>query len=164
MTIDPTFLQYVYAPALLGIGGFVAWLIKSKTEELRSAQAKLHEDRLKIYEDIIEPYFSILGSSNPHGHAKALKTITSEAYRKTTVRIALFGSDRVVKAWNTLMQHHYTAKEGDANSGFVGIGLFADLLLEIRKDLGNKNSSLGRLDMLRGIVKDIEDHKRKMDG
>ncbi len=164
MPIDPTLLQYVYAPALLGIGGFVAWLIKTKTEELRSAQTKLHEDRLKIYEDIIEPYIGILGSSNPHGQAKALKTITSEAYRKTTVRIALFGSDKVVKAWNKLMQHHYTAKEDDTDSGFIGIGLFAEFLLEMRKDLGNKNSSLGRLDMLRGVIKDIEEHKDRING
>ena len=163
MPLDPTLLQYVYAPALLGIGGFVAWVVKSKTEELRSAQTKLREDRLKIYEDILEPYIAMLGS-DAHREAKALKKIISEEYRRTTVRIALFGSDRVVKAWNTLMQHHYTARESDLDSGFAGIGLFAELLLEIRRDLGNKNSSLGRLDMLRGIIKDIEEHKTQIRG
>lgn len=34
--------------------------------------------------------------------------------------------------------------------------LWGKLLLEIRKSLGNENTELSELDMLRGFIKDIE--------
>jgi hypothetical protein len=162
MQIDSNLLQYVLAPALLGVGGFVGWIIKTKTEELRAAQTALRDNRLAAYEEILDPFIALLQTNDAHAEARAFKKVASVEYRRSTLRITLFGSDSAVKAWNNMMQHFYlTANGDDPNSGYRGIGLYADFLLEVRKDLRNK-TDLDRFDMLAGFVKDMARTREKI--
>ena len=162
--MNETLLQFIYAPILLGIGGFVSWLIKSKTEELKATREKLREDRLKIYEEILEPYVILLNGLDEHSTNKAIKKITSEAYRKSSIKVSLFGSDRVVGAYNKLMENFYTSDGSDPSAGMRSLRLYAQFLLEIRNDLGNTKSALDAYEMLKPTIKDIHKYESEFRG
>mgnify|MGYP005866673745 CR=1 FL=1 len=146
-------------PTLLVIlGGVISWRIKHQAEQLKAIEEKLREERRKVYEEILEPYIQIFADTGTQGLNKATKKITSFNYKKSAISIALFGSDEVIKSWNEMMQHCYQHAEED-DSGKAMLKHFANFMLEVRKSLGNKETELEPYELLRGIIKDIDDHK-----
>jgi len=145
------------APSLLMVvGGMITWLLKSRVEELRAAEENLRETRTKAYWNILEPYITLFTDTSEKGRASVLKTITSVQYRRTAFELCLLGSDDVVRAYNRMMQHVYEAERTDQQNPNEIMRLWGGLLLEIRRSLGNKRTKLKELDMLRGMIKDID--------
>lgn len=148
---------------LMGVGGLITWIIKSYIEELRTAEANLTEARRKIYTEILKPYIIIFANlKNTQEQTKALEIITSEEYRKTAFDLCLFGSDEVVKSYNELMQHTYKAAKASGSQDTKELfKLWSCFLLAIRKSLGNKKTRLNNLDMMRGMITDIDSYFSK---
>ncbi|MCK5175996.1 MAG: hypothetical protein KAR47_21555 [Planctomycetes bacterium] len=145
-------------PSLLMIvGGIITWLLKSRVEELRAAEENLRETRTKAYWDILEPYFLLFSDTSKKNMEIVLEKITSPQYRKASFRLCLLGSDDVVQAYNTMWQHTYKAEQTGNQDSKELIRLWGALLIEIRKSLGNKKTKLKEVDMLRGLIKDIDD-------
>lgn len=148
----------ILGPTLLTVlGGIITWFIKSKIEELRAIEEKLREERRNIYAKILDPYVRLFADLKGKGPSKALEKITSYDYRKTAFDLNLFGSDEVVQAYNDLMQHTYKVEATGNQDPKEMMRLWGKLLLGIRKSLGNKKTKLGEFDMLRGMIKDIEE-------
>jgi hypothetical protein len=149
-------------PALLMVlGGIITWFMKSKIEELHATEEKLRKERRNIYAQILDPYIRLFADIKGKGPDEALKRITSYNYKKTAFDLNLFGSDKVVLAFNSLMIHAYKA-EATGNKDQKGMmRLWGKFLLEIRKNLGNKNTKLNEFDMLRAMVKDIDKLERE---
>ena len=64
----------------------------------------------------------------------------------------------MVQAYNALLQYGY---KGEANENVeqrreMYLRLWGKLLLEIRKDVGNKDTKLDEFDMLRWLIRDID--------
>jgi hypothetical protein len=148
-------LQVLGPPLLMALGGIITWVIKSKIEELHAVEEKLREDRRKIYSQILDPYVRLFADLEGRGSAQAIKKITSYEYRKTAFELNLFGSDEVVRAYNALMKHTYEAESTRKQDTKEMMRLWGNLLLEIRKSLGNKKTKLNERDMLRAMIKDI---------
>jgi len=144
-----------------GVGGTIAWFVRSRYEELRSLEDRLSGDRRKIYRDILEPYIGIFGGIKDQGtQDKVVKKMLSPEYRRTAFEFVLIASDEVVRAYGDMMQYFYKL---DANGGtlsteqgILGMLHFGRLELAIRTSLGNKNTTLSEVDMLRWLIKDIE--------
>jgi hypothetical protein len=156
-------LQDILIPLILAlvaaIGSIIVWVVRSKTEESRATRIKLDEERRKTYSEILSPYIRILvDSKNREGAAKALKEIKSFDYKKTAFELTLFGSDNVVRAYNAFLQYAYKAEsdESDEQRAIGYMRLWGQLLLEIRKDVGNKKTGLNERDMLRWLIRDID--------
>ncbi len=149
-------LQALGPSVLMVLGGILTWLIKSKAEELRAIEEKLREERRKIYAQILDPFIRVFADPKGKGPEQALKTITSYNYRKTAFDLILFGSDDVVRAYNDLMRYTYDAEAAGNEDPREMLRLWGRLLLEIRKSLGNKRSTLNELDMFRAMIKDLE--------
>lgn len=150
-------------PTLLVIvGGIITWIIKSKYEELLTIQEKLLEERRIIYKKILDPYIQLFSNlKNSNNVNEATRKLTSFEYKKTAFDLNLFGSDKVVLAYNEIMQYAYKS-ESTGNSGSAEILLlWGKLLLEIRKNLGNKKTKLKEIDMLKAMIKDIENVTRQ---
>ena len=64
----------------------------------------------------------------------------------------LMGSDDVVRAMNAFQQHIYN-NPSDSKMSIVRL---SELLLAIRRDLGNKNTKIEPIDMLRSQITDID--------
>ena len=155
-------LQNILAPLVLlvvaGVGSVVGWFIRSWKEESRVMQQKLNEERRKTYSEILGPYIRIFTDFKDKGPNQAIEEIKSYDYRKTAFDLALFGSDNVVRAYNAFLQYGY---KGEANENMeqrveMYMRLWGKLLLEIRKDVGNKKTCLNEFDMLRWLITDID--------
>lgn len=149
----------VVAPPILGaIVGLIVWFIQSKIDKIQREQEKLHDDRRRIYSDILDPYIRLFSKSNTEAELqKVTRQITSIDYRKKAFEFTLIGDDNVVYAFNNMMQHAFKSdKEGsDINSSQM-MKLWGDFLLEIRKSVNNPKTSLTNKDMLRGFITDID--------
>ena len=149
-------LQVLGPSLLMVLGGIIIWFIKSHIEELRATEERLREERWKIYGQILDPYVRLFADLKGQGPAQAIKKITSYEYRKTAFDFNLVGSDNVVRAYNTLMKHTYEVESTGKQNPKEMMRLWGSLLLEIRKNLGNKKTKLDELDMLRAMIKDID--------
>ena len=67
----------------------------------------------------------------------------------------MMGSDHTVRAMNHLMQHFFHDASG-GQQATKAIDLWGRLQLAIRKDLGNKATTLGPVDMLKSTITDID--------
>jgi len=153
-------LQILGPPLLMALGGLLTWIMKSKIEELRSIEEKLRGERTNIYAQILDPYIRLFSALHGKGPNEAFEKITSYDYRKTAFDLNLFGSDEVVSAYNNLMQHAYKAEATGNQDPREMMKFWGKLLLEIRKSLGNKKTKLNEVDMLKGMIKDIEKLER----
>lgn len=169
---------------LLGLGG-LGWLIKSKIQKsqakvdskdsrIRELEDKLREDRINTYNAILEPFFLLFTSEeafakdpkfkNKNKNDLAIARMLSVEYREVAFKLSLLANDSVVRAYNKLMQHFYhTDKDSRPIEDKVcdWIALMGDLLLEIRKSMGNESSSLDRWEMVEWFMTDTPILKKK---
>ena len=134
---DPTWLDYLSAigaittPILvLGLTA-MGWKIRHGLERRFDLDAKLREDRITAYNEILEPFIILLMSdpawkADPKNKGKdknqlAMQTMLSLAYRRHAFKLSLVGADSVVKAYNNLMQHVFHRGDGDAADGTARI-------------------------------------------
>lgn len=145
--------------AIITIGvGIAVWYLTSTLEAIRREKEKLQDERRKIYIQVLEPFIRILtGIKNPSETKKALNQIKSFEYRRVSYELNMMGSDDVVQALNELMQCIYSIEQGDASAKPEDMLVhWGRVLLAIRRDLSNKETSLTEVDMLRGQIKDID--------
>jgi len=158
-------IQIVAPTGLFILGGIVTWIIRSKFEESRAIRVKLNEERRKNYGEILGPYVRIFADFKDKGPTQAINEIKSYDYKKTAFDLALFGSDNVVRAYNAFLRYGYKgeANENPEQRGVTYMKLWGKLLLEIRKDVGNKDTKLNEFDMLRWLISDIDKLKHTKD-
>ncbi|MBU2536534.1 MAG: hypothetical protein KKD83_10300 [Chloroflexi bacterium] len=151
-------VQIILPPLLVLIGGVVGWVIKSRTEELRAVEERLRGERRRIYGEILDPYIELFANlkQEDEGRASIEEKIISKDYRKAIWELGLLGSDEVVRAYNGMMQYFFNLGSNGKQDIRVTVRLWGKLRLEIRKSLGNKNTKLDELDMLRGEIIDID--------
>jgi hypothetical protein len=106
------------APVAAALVGFAVWYFQSRINKLHAAQAKLQDERRKVYSDVLSPMIrAFAGAKTKPELQKALREVTSFEYKKTVFEFNLIGSDDVVRAFNDMMQYFYHA---DSESSDVG--------------------------------------------
>ena len=139
---------------LVIIGGLISWYLKEKSEKYKLHREKLIEEKRSNYIKILEPSIRALaGIRNVKDQKIANELITSFNYQKTVFELMMFGSDDVIKAFNNLQQYVY--KNTNSINSKILLEKLGSVVLEVRKDLGNKNTKLEPLDMLQAVVRDI---------
>ena len=158
-----TFWLQVLGPLVMVLGGIIGWFIRSHTEEQRAIREKLNEERRKTYLEILGPYIHIFADLKGKGPTQALDEVKSYDYRKKAFDLNLFDSDKVIRAYNNLMQYAYKFEAGGSQKPQPKemMRLWGTLLLEIRKSLGNKKTKLDEFDMLRSMIKDVDKLKQQ---
>jgi len=139
--------------------GFAVWYFQSRIDTLRRAQERLHDERRKIYSDVLEPFIRVFaGLREPKEMQKAMRQLVSFEYRRTAFEFSLMGSDEVVRAFNDMMQYIYKFDgEGEAKPDPKQMmRLWGAFLLQIRKSVADPKTALTDVEMLRGIIKDVD--------
>lgn len=144
--IGPTFL--------LILGGIISWALKARYDKLKEQEEILRGEKIKIYKKLLEPFFIILSDTSKI--SEATKIILSYQYKENAFIMRIFGSDSVIEAHNKLMKISYNPEINTENNPKIMIEAVGRLLLEIRKDIGNKKTKLNEIDTIRFIIKDIE--------
>lgn len=161
----------------------VGWHIKAKLERdrdkdskaqarIRELEDKLRTDRIETYNQLLEPFFVLfttdaIFASDPKFKGKSKdqlsigKMLTVE-YRKVGFKLSLVADDSVVRAYNKLMQFFYKGEhEGLSGDELLiktsqWIKLLSELLLEIRKSMGNQHTSLTNWEMIEWFMSDAD--------
>lgn len=169
---------------LLGLGG-IGWLIQHKLQStksqeesqsarIRELEDKLRDDRLKTYNAILEPFFLLFTSEHAFSqdpkykeknkNELAMAKMLSVDYRETGFRLSPVANDSVVRSYNKLMQYFYHTESDlrpTEDKVCEWIALMGDLLLEIRKSMGNETSSLDRWEMIEWFMTDTPNLKEQ---
>ena len=178
-----TAIGAIATPILLVLLGGFGWVIKTsiersqsrqqdQTTRIRELEDKLREDRITTYNALLEPFFILFTteaafSQDPKYKGKkkdqiAIATMLSVEYRKVGFKLSLVASDQVVRAYNRLMQFFYH-DDGDMTQvnvkASIWIKLLGDLLLEIRKSMGNESTRLDQWEMIEWFMKDAAEMK-----
>jgi hypothetical protein len=142
----------------LSSGTIITIWYENRIKKLNSIEEKLREDRRKIYFNLLIPFVKLFNKENSRDDSIAY--LMSEDYRRTSFEVTLIGSDAVVKAFGDLMQQTFKGptKQREINKPDETIVLFANLLLQIRKDLERNSTKLGKKDMLRHMITDIDNY------
>jgi len=183
---EPSLIQWITAigavatPILLAVFSAIGWAIKKKVEEnqkkeaalrdrARKLEEELREDRLKVYNEILEPFMLVFTKDEGVAADKKYKGKTKEqiiqskilstSYRQTAFRLSLFAADEVVRAYNGLMQFFYSqgdnGKPASEETVKKMMFLFGNFLLAIRKSVGNEDTQIDSLEMLEWLISDI---------
>lgn len=155
-----SWIQNILPTFLVVSTGLLTWFLKDKSEKLKLQREKLIEEKRSNYEKILEPIIRVfVGAKNDVEMAKAIKQIQSYDYKKSAFQLMLFGSDKVVNAYNDYFQYLY--KNESNLDPYEMLNALGKVILEIRKDLGNDNTVLKEYDMLRFMITDIEKIKNQ---
>ena len=132
----------------------------------KSLKTDCARTRISIYNALLEPFIIFFTSdaawqSDPKNKNKNRGEIFSRMllsleYRQTAFRLSLIGSDAVVRAYNDLMQCFYQRREAslDLSDTKRMMSLMGNLLLEIRRSMGNEATKLDNWSMLEWLIKE----------
>jgi|CXWL01.1.fsa_nt_gi hypothetical protein len=172
--VEKTWIDYLSAigsvatPILVLILTAVGWKYRQSIERRIKLEEKLREDRIEIYNAILEPFIILLMSDaawqsdkKNKGRDKnqiAVSQMLSLNYRKVSFKLSLIGSDDVVKSFNNLMQYFYN-QSGDGQNPDMSklreiMSLLGTFLLEIRRSMGNEATKIDNWGMLEWFLTD----------
>lgn len=177
---EPTLLDYVTAigaiatPILILILSGVGWRFRKRLERRVELEDMLREDRIQVYNHILEPFVIMLMPENAwkadpknkgkHKNEVATQKVLTIEYRQAATKLSLFGADAVVKAYNNLMQHFYEKDEASEkitpDDPKKAVELLGRFLLEIRRSVGNEATALDHWDMLEWFVVDARKYRK----
>ncbi|MCY4259127.1 MAG: hypothetical protein OXC91_02530 [Rhodobacteraceae bacterium] len=166
-SIDLGGLGSLLTPFLLAVVSFVAWRYQKAAERRINLEERLRDERIGIYNQILEPFITLLMSdaawqADPKNKRRdkiqiATSRMLSLEYRKASFQFVLKGSDTAVRAFNDLMKRAISPHaSNDASYATEMIGLFGVLLLEIRKSMGNEATKINSVGMLEWFIVDAE--------
>ena len=177
---EKNWLDYLVAigtistPVLVLIVGAIVWKYRQSIERKIRLEEQLRDDRIEIYNQILEPFIVLLMSdaawaSDPKTKNKdkfklATSKMLSLEYRKTSFRLSLIGSDPVVTSFNNLMQDAFSRSEGSSSLPSdikKMVSLLGDLLLEIRRSMGNETTKIDNWGMLESFITDARKFREK---
>lgn len=174
--MENNWLQYITAigsiatPIFVLILTGVGWKFRNTFERKMKLEEKLRNDRINIYNTILEPYVILLMSDtgwqkdhknkSKDKNAFAQSILFSLEYRKMAFQLSLIGNDEVVKSYNNLMQYFFNAdlsnddKLSERTKDIMS--LLGKFLLEVRKSVGNESTKLTNWNMLEWMITDIK--------
>lgn len=148
-------------------------LQEAQSTRLRELEDKLRDDRISTYNALLEPFFLFFTTEAAFATDKkykgqkkdelAVQRMLSFEYRQIGFKLSLVADDSVVRAYNRLMQFFYHTESDPApmeDKMVRWIALMGDLLLEIRKSMGNQSSGLDRWEMIEWFMSDAPMFKK----
>lgn len=125
----------------------------------------MREDRIAVYHGILEPFILLLMTkaawdSEPKNRGKnkdevAARMLLSLEYRQLAFRLSLIGSDPVVSAYVRLVTY-FSSRDSSLPAGReearMTIELLSKFLLEIRRSMGNEQTTITQRQMVEWFV------------
>ena len=169
----PTILDYISAigsiatPFLVLILSGIGWMISNRIEKARQVEEKLRQDRIDIYNAVLQPHIIMFAKDEglpekykgKNKEAVLKEILLSLEYKQAAFKLSLIGSDEVFRAYSNLMQYFYT-NDLKQDTSLEGMRLLGVLLLEIRKSVGNEKTSFVPFEMLEFAITDIRKFKK----
>lgn len=143
---------------------FIGSYLQRKTDRLRIQTEALRSKKFENYFEILWTMMQAVASPDDKRIVqKAITEITSPKYKHKLFELILIGSDGVVTAINNFFQYIYLTDESERD-GKLMLGFLGNIILEVRKDLGQKGTSQDQFSILEYQIKDINEVRKEKQG
>ena len=153
-----TWWQYLLVIIIGIVSGWVGAWIRMRLAHRNLELQRLYDARSEMYMDVIDPYIkTFLAAKSAQAQKQLEQQMVSYEYRKAMTELVLLGSDEVVHAVNEFMAAANRMGAGSIDQQRDLMSAWGGLYLAIRRDLGNRSTRLGSIDVLRHSITDIDD-------
>lgn len=150
-------------PIVVAVVGGLFLRHRLRAERKWKVAEQLHPDRIEVYNEALEPYIVLLMPESEWASQRsrpeyagmsraeaALARVFSLPHRRNSFKLMLIGSDEVVRAYNDLTLFHSRPRDARMTGAEweEGLKLFGQLVLAIRRSVGNEATKLDAWDML----------------
>lgn len=142
----------IIAGSVTVIVSIVSLIISKYYERRDKIQQEIRQKKIPVYEELIA-FLTTMLFAEKMDETKPTEVEIIKFFANFTNKIIVWGSDEVLKAYQTMRFHSLQGK-----NPLDVLFLYEKLLLEIRKDLGHKNKDLERGSMLSLFINDIDKH------
>lgn len=128
--------------------GYLYFRLNKKTDELKSVKDKLSDQKYKLYNELYSVFFDLIKAKNKSNGQKA-KMNTSLANKLVDIKKDMFiyaPDDILIKFL------HWNKQINEADNILENMMEFFDILVEIRKDMGNEKTIISNEDILESIL------------
>ncbi|MEL6770264.1 MAG: hypothetical protein AAFP18_04290 [Bacteroidota bacterium] len=128
----------------------VITIVLSKYYEQRvKIEQEIRDEKIPIYEDLIGVFFNYLFAEKT-GDRKPTDQEVIKSLASVTPKLVVWASEDVINSWNKMRSQDWSS--ADSHQALV---LWDELLLAIRKDLGNGVDKLEKYGLLKLFVNDL---------
>lgn len=154
--LDSEFVAALLAASGTVVAATAAVAMGRYYERKQDIEQTRREQQMEIFEDFVDFMFRILYQSRIPSMELTDSEMLAE-FVKFTRRLAIWAPDSIIESWSDVRRRFATANAADEPPTEV-LFYFEALLIEMRKTVGYPNTQLGRGDLLRLFVDDIDDH------
>ena len=165
----------IATPVLVLVLTALGWKARTSIERRIELENKLQDDRIEIYNQILEPLIILLMSEeawvsdkrnrNRDKNDFATSKMLSLDYRRLGFKLSLMAPDDLVRSYNDLMQYFYNMGENQSHhtnhSNVEILTLLGNFLVQIRKSMGNEATKLNHWDMCEWWMSDARKLKNE---
>ncbi len=139
----------ISAASATAITSVIALLISKRYERRAQIAQDIRTRKTTVYEELISVLFTALYADKMGRKGKKENDIL-KAMVTITPKMIVWGSQEVIQAWNAMRSHDLENATHDES-----MILWNQLMIAIRKDLGNEVDKLQNLDLLRLFINDL---------
>jgi hypothetical protein len=143
----------ITAALIMVVGSIASILLTKRFEREANIRKELQGKKASMYDESTEFWLTTLMASKAGKEPPSEQQII-EYLTHFTGKLIVWGSDSVLKSF-LAFRESAAPREEEVSLGVIQ--LFADYLLEIRKDMGHENSDICRGDILALFVNDIRE-------
>jgi hypothetical protein len=128
----------------------LGWRMQRKTERIKIMENQLSDKKYAAYSELVSLFYSVLQNvkKKESGDPSAMMSNMLESKKN----ILMYGSDRVVKAFNKWLCSTTMNK-----SNYQQLDAFLDLMLEMRKDMVGNKTKVSKRDLLVNLIQNEEE-------
>ncbi len=146
------FIQ-ILVPILTFLTAIFGFLWHRQTEKIKIIENQISQNKYKAYGELVSIFYDILKDVKQNKTTNNNELVSKIINSKKDLFI--YGSDTVFKKFNTWLIYS-SAHPNDPKQ----LKYFLELMLEIRKDIGQKNTILTNKDILISLTQNEQDYEK----
>ena len=129
---------------------------KLKAELQKEYKSRFNERKWEAYTEFANIIYQVLDNNNEEDFEEDLPTYTSQLHEFLS-KLWIVGSDEVVNSVNEWLRYSRKHSYDEQKTGESLVRLI-NIVIEMRKDLGYKESQIRPKDLLTTFITDVDDH------
>jgi hypothetical protein len=155
----PAWLQVlaVLSPFLLLVTAGVGWLYRHERERRTSVENQLSEHKYRVYIELLNIFFESFKATRSERPAQPDSELV-DRMMDVNKELMIYGSDDVALTYQKWLEASRKELAAGRNAPVRGFG---EVVIAIRRDMGNRKTRMTPDNVLRQLVTDYDDAKAK---
>ncbi|GAB4255780.1 MAG: hypothetical protein Kow0027_22620 [Saprospiraceae bacterium] len=132
---------------------YLFFVLHKKNDKIKGIENQLSDKKYTLYYNVFTVFFNLI---------KLQKDLVSESQEKLVEKLIDIKKDMMIYAPDNIMNKflEWNNYIGDNPGDLRHVDIFLELLISIRKDMGNSNTKLSKYDVLRSIMTSTEEFEK----